>query len=389
MKQAIMIGAGNIGRGFIGALLEKSGYHVTFADVAENLISAINERKGYTVHIQDRECGQWTVTNISGISSAGPELAEAIAGDCELITTAVGLRVLPIVAKPIAAGIQARKKAGSTRILNVVACENAIRGTSQLRDAVYASLSEEEQAYAKEYVGFADCAVDRIVPKASFENPLDVAVEQYTEWDVEKAGWKGERPEIQGLGWVDNLDAYLERKLFTLNSGHAICAYLGALKGYRTIVESIADPAISHLVRQAMYESGAGLIKKFDFDPAAHRAYIERIFARFQNPFLADETRRVAREPIRKLAPTDRLMKPLMTAYGYGLSVDHLIFGAAAALHFSCPEDEQSVELEKAIEADGAGKALEKYAGLKPEDALFTRVLDVYRALSVSKRQAG
>ncbi len=386
MKQAIMIGAGNIGRGFIGALLEKSGYHVTFADVAENLISAINQRKSYTVHIQDKECAQWTVANISGISSANQELVDAIAGDCELITTAVGLRILPIVAKPIAAGIKARRAAGSAQILNVVACENAIRGTSQLRDAVYANLSGADLDYAKEYVGFADCAVDRIVPKASFENPLDVAVEQYTEWDVEKAGWKGERPEIEGLGWVDNLDAYLERKLFTLNSGHAICAYLGALKGYRTIVESIADPAIGALVHQAMWESGEGLIKKFSFDPDAHHAYIERIFARFQNPFLADETTRVAREPIRKLAPTDRLMKPLMTAYGYGLNVDHLIFGAAAALHFNCPEDEQSVELMKAIEAEGVEKTLEKYTGLKPGDALFTRILDVYRALSIAKK---
>ena len=386
MKQAIMIGAGNIGRGFIGALLEKSGYHVVFADVAENPISAINERKSYTVHIQDKECAQWTVTNISGISSANQELVDAIGGGCELITTAVGLRILPIVAKPIAAGIKARRAAGSTQILNVVACENAIRGTSQLRDAVYANLSGEDLDYAKEYVGFADCAVDRIVPKASFENPLDVAVEQYTEWDVEKGGWKGERPEIEGLGWVDNLDAYLERKLFTLNSGHAICAYLGTLKGYKTIVESIADPAIGALVHQAMYESGEGLIRKFDFDPDAHHAYIERIFARFQNPFLADETARVAREPIRKLAPTDRLMKPLMTAYGYGLPVDHLIFGAAAALHFNDPADEQSVELMKAIEAGGVEKALAQYTGLKPEDALFTRVLDVYRALSIAKK---
>lgn len=386
MKQAIMIGAGNIGRGFIGALLEKSGYHVTFADVAENLISAINERGSYTVHIQDKVQDQWTVTNISGISSANQELVDAIAGDCELITTAVGLRILPIVAKPIAAGIKARKAAGSKQILNVVACENAIRGTSQLREAVYANLDGADLDYAKEYVGFADCAVDRIVPKASFENPLDVAVEQYTEWDVEKGGWKGERPEIEGLGWVDNLDAYLERKLFTLNSGHAICAYLGTLKGYKTIVESIADPAIGALVHQAMWESGEGLIKKFGFDPDAHHAYIERIFARFQNPFLADETQRVAREPIRKLAPSDRLMKPLMTAYGYGLPVDHLIFGAAAALHFNCPEDEQSVELMKAIEADGVEKALEKYTGLKPEDALFTRILDVYRALTVAKK---
>ena len=386
MKQAIMIGAGNIGRGFIGALLEKSGYHVTFADVAENLISAINERGSYTVHIQDRECAEWTVSGISGISSANQELVDAIAGGCELITTAVGLRILPIVAKPIAAGIQARKAAGSTQILNVVACENAIRGTSQLRDAVYSNLSEEELAYAKEYVGFADCAVDRIVPKASFENPLDVAVEQYTEWDVEKGGWKGQRPEIEGLGWVDDLDAYLERKLFTLNSGHAICAYLGALRGHKTIVESIADPAIGPLVHQAMWESGEGLIQKFGFDPEAHHAYIERIFARFQNPFLEDETARVAREPIRKLAPTDRLMKPLMTAYGYGLPVDHLIFGAAAALHFNCPEDEQSVELQKAIQDGGVERALEKYTGLKPGDALFTRILDVYRALSIAKQ---
>ena len=386
MKQAIMIGAGNIGRGFIGALLEKSGYHVTFADVADNLISAINQRRSYTVHIQDRECSDLTVTNISGISSANQELVDAIAGDCELITTAVGLRILPIVAKPIAAGIKARKAAGSTQILNVVACENAIRGTSQLRDAVCAQLNEEELAYVKEYVGFADCAVDRIVPKASFDNPLDVAVEQYTEWDVEKAGWKGERPDIQGLGWVDNLDAYLERKLFTLNSGHAICAYLGALKGCKTIVESIADPAIGPLVHQAMYESGEGLIQKFGFDPEAHHAYIERIFARFQNPFLEDETARVAREPIRKLAPTDRLMKPLMTAYSYGLPVDHLIFGAAAALHFNCPEDEQSVELMNTIQTQGVEKALEQYTSLKAGEPLFGRILDVYRALAVARK---
>ena len=381
MKKAIMIGAGNIGRGFIGALLEKSGWHVVFADVVESLISEINTRKSYTVHVQDRECSQQTVTNISGISSANQELVDAIGGDCELITTAVGLRILPIVAKPIAAGIRARKAAGSTQLLNVIACENAVRGTSQLKDAVYANLSEDEQAYANEHVGFADCAVDRIVPKASFENPLDVAVEQYTEWDVEKGGWKGPLPEIDGLSFVDDLSAYIERKLFTLNSGHAICAYLGTLKGYKTIVESIADPAIGNIVYKAMQESGEGLIRKHGFDPEAHHAYIVRIFARFQNPYLEDETARVAREPLRKLAPTDRLIKPLVTAYGYGLNVDHLVYGAAAALLFDCLEDPQSVELQETIGREGVEKTLEVYTGLKPEDDLFGKILEVYHNL--------
>ena len=78
MKQAIMIGAGNIGRGFIGAILSRSGYHVTFADVNMTLIDAINAEGRYTVHIQDRNPAAFTITNIDGISSAGPELAFAI-----------------------------------------------------------------------------------------------------------------------------------------------------------------------------------------------------------------------------------------------------------------------------------------------------------------------
>lgn len=104
------------------------------------------------------------------------------------------------------------------------------------------------------------------------------------------------------------------------------------------------------------------LIKKFGFDPDAHHAHIDRIFARFQNPFLEDETARVAREPIRKLAPTDRLIKPFMTAYSYNLPVNHLVFGAAAALHFDCPEDEQSVEMIQKIRTEGLEKALEAYS---------------------------
>ena len=78
MKQAIMIGAGNIGRGFIGAILSRSGYHVTFADVNMTLIDAINAEGRYTVHIQDRNPAAFTITNIDGISSAGPELASAL-----------------------------------------------------------------------------------------------------------------------------------------------------------------------------------------------------------------------------------------------------------------------------------------------------------------------
>ena len=385
MKQAIQIGAGNIGRGFIGALLSQAGWHVTFADVVEPIIEALNRDRAYTVHILDKEPGEIAISNVDGVISTAPEFTRRVA-QCDLITTAVGPNVLPVIAKSIAAGIQARKAAGNTAPMNVVCCENGLRTTTRLKNEVVKHLDQEEIAFLEASIGFADCAVDRICPKPSFENILDAAVERYCEWDVESAAWKGEKPDIPGLTFADNLMAYLERKLFTLNSGHAICAYLGYLKGYQTIKDSIADPAIGEIVHAAISESGEGLIKEFGFDPEIHHAYVEKIFARYQNPFLEDEVLRVGREPIRKLEAGDRLIKPLTTTASYGLPVDHLIFGAAAALRFDCPEDPQSVELQAKVKAEGPAAALEAYSGLKSENPLFGRILDVYNALAVAKK---
>ncbi len=382
MKQAIQIGAGNIGRGFIGALLAQAGWHVTFADVVEPIIEALNKDHRYTVHILDREPGELMIENVSGVISTSPEFARQVA-QCDLITTAVGPNVLPIIAKSIAGGIQARIQAGNTQPMNVVCCENGLRTTTRLKNEVIKHLNEEEAAFLEANIGFADCAVDRICPKPNFENILDAAVERYCEWDVERAAWKGEQIEIPGMTYAADLMANLERKLFTLNSGHAICAYLGSLKGCKTILESIQDPAVGKIVHAAIRESGEGLIKEFGFDPDVHHAYVEKIFARYQNPFLEDEVLRVGREPIRKLEAGDRLIKPLTTAAAYGLPVDHLLFGAAAALRFDCPDDKQSVELLDKIKREGAAAALEAYSGLKPENPLFGRILDIYRALAV------
>ena len=379
MKKAVQFGAGNIGRGFIGALLSQSGYHVVFADVVDKIIDKINEDKTYTVHVMDVECEDQKIENISGVNSTKPEAVDEIAS-ADLVTTAVGLVILPRIAPTIAAAIEKRMADGNKEPMNIIACENAIRGTSQLKKAVYENLSEEGKAFADEYVGFPDCAVDRIVPPVKSENFIDVVVEEYYEWDVERASFKGEIPEIKGMTLVDDLMAYIERKLFTLNTGHCITAYLGNYKGFKTIDESIADEEIFKTVKKAMQQSGMALVNKYGFDKDAHFKYIDKILNRFKNPYLVDDTARVGREPLRKLSATDRLTKPTMTALEYGLPVDALLAGMAAALKYDNAEDPQSVELQDKIKANGVKAALKEVSGITDEKILED-VVAIYEAM--------
>lgn len=369
MKKAIQFGAGNIGRGFIGGLLANSGYHVVFADVNEAVLNGINNDKQYKIFVKDVECFEQTINNISAVSSISEDIIKEIE-EAEIITTAVGPLVLKRIAPTVAKGIQAKKNAGNKNYLNIIACENAVGATAILKEEVLKCLNEEEIAYLEEYVGFPNCSVDRIVPPCTNENPLDVTVENFYEWNVEKAKIKGEIPQIEGMNLVGDLIAYVERKLFTLNTGHAITAYLGTLKGYKTIDESIKDEEIATVVKAAMQESGQGLVKKHGLDLEAHYKYIDKILNRFKNPYLNDDVKRVGREPLRKLSAKDRLVNPLMTAKSYGVSVDNLITGVGAALHYNNEEDAQSVELQQTIKDLGVREAVKKISLIEDEDLL-------------------
>lgn len=378
--KAIQFGAGNIGRGFIGAVLSQAGYKLVFADVVEELLNQINTRHEYTVHVSDHNSYDLPVKGVSAVNSGSPEAVQEIV-DADIITTAVGLRILKFVAPTVAKGIAARKAAGVEKPLNIIACENGLRATSQLRDLVMAQLEPDVIAWAASHVGFPDAAVDRIVPPVRCEIPLDVAVEEYFEWDVERSSFVGPVPEIEGMTPVDNLLAYVERKLFTLNTGHATAAYLGKLKGISTIGECVADPDILANVKAAMQQSGEGLVRKFGFDHDAHFAYIEKILRRFSNPYLRDECDRVGREPLRKLSPNDRIILPLLTAKGFGLPYDKLVLAAGAALHFDNPQDPQSVEMLASIKDEGLEATISKYTGIAAGDPLVAEIAAAYNKL--------
>ncbi|EGQ8260434.1 mannitol-1-phosphate 5-dehydrogenase [Vibrio parahaemolyticus] len=382
MKNAVHFGAGNIGRGFIGKLLADAEVEVTFADVDVPLVDQLSHKQEYRVKVVGTECQIDTVTHVTAVNSASEDVIDRIV-KTDLVTTAVGPNVLDIIAKTIAKGIAKRFEAGNDAPLNIIACENMVRGTTHLKGEVYKHLDKSLHAKADELVGFVDSAVDRIVPPAEAANddPLEVTVESFSEWIVDEQQFKGDIPNIAGMEKTNNLMAFVERKLFTLNTGHCITAYLGCLKGHRTIREAIEDPNIHAEVKQAMQESGEVLIRRYGFDRDMHNAYIEKILGRFANPYLVDEVDRVGRQPIRKLGANDRLVKPLLGTIEYGTENQTLLKGIAAALKYTNDTDPQAVELQTSLKAVGVKKTLATYTGLAEDSVEVAQIEVIYHQL--------
>ncbi|HEX8928187.1 MAG TPA: mannitol-1-phosphate 5-dehydrogenase, partial [Actinomycetota bacterium] len=291
------------------------------------------------------------------------------------VTTAVGPTVLRFVAPQVAAGL--RERPAGARPLAVMACENAINATDALAEHIRASVPAAGWPAVAAKAVFANTAVDRIVPAQSPDAGLDVAVETYFEWAIERPPFGGEEPQIPDATWVDDLAPYIERKLFTVNTGHASTAYHGFVRGIRKLSDALADEVVRTAVEGVLAETKQLLVAKHEFSAEAQQAYVDKILQRFANPHLPDTVDRVGRQPLRKLSRTERLIGPAAELADRGVRPRHLLATVEAALSFDVPEDPESVELQELLKTLPAPAATERITGLQPADPLYADVLAV------------
>ncbi|KTS14144.1 mannitol-1-phosphate 5-dehydrogenase [Microbacterium testaceum] len=375
--KAVHFGAGNIGRGFVGLLLHEGGYDLVFSDVSAALVSAINDASSYTVHEVGEGGVDKEVTNFRAIDSSVD--AEALVDEiatADVVTTAVGPTILKFVAPHIVAGLALRDPALAP--LQVMACENAIGATDQLREHMVELAGESWDALASRAV-FANTAVDRIVP-AQAQGGVDVTVEPFYEWAIERPPFGDTPPHIPGAHFVDDLEPYIERKLFTVNTGHATTAYFGAQAGIDRISDALADPTIAAKVEAALEETSALLVEKHELDADVQGEYRATILRRFRNAALPDTVWRVGRQPLRKLSRHERFVGPAAEAVERGLPVDALVAAMAAALEFQDAEDVQAVDLQRMLRDLDAEAFTSEVTGLEPSHPLFARVVEIVAA---------
>ncbi|MDO5053033.1 MAG: mannitol-1-phosphate 5-dehydrogenase, partial [Pseudoclavibacter sp.] len=367
MKKAVHFGAGNIGRGFVGLVLHQAGYELVFADVNAELIAALQAADAYEVAEVGAHARRHRVDRFRALDSRAQEaqLVEEIA-TAELASCAVGPNVLPFIAPLLREGLRARS-ADAPKLV-VMACENAIGASDTLAGHVL-----ERAPELAERAVFANTAVDRIVP-AQHLGGVDVEVEDFYEWSIDRRPFDGREPSIPGAHFVDDLTPYIERKLFTVNTGHATLAYHGFRAGARTLAEALADPAIRAELERVLAETGALLIDKFSFAPEEHAAYAARTVERFENPQLPDTPARVGRQPLRKLSRQERFIRPAAEAAERGLAHEGLLAAIGACLRFDDPQDPQAAELRRRLRSTEAARLTAEVTGLEREHPLFEEV---------------
>jgi len=371
------------GRGFVACFLHQSGYEVIFADVNGSLIDQLNAQPSYKViEVGTEGTAESAITGYRALNSKTQEaeLIQEIA-TADVVTCSVGPNILKFIAPVIAKGIDQRPK--ELAPMAVIACENAIGAT----DTLAAHIKEPQNTPAErvedisDRARFANSAIDRIVPAQDPDAGLDVKLEKFYEWVVESTPFKDySPPSIEGIHWVEDLKPYIERKLYTVNTGHATAAYHGYNRRKSTVYDALQDRWIRNEVKKALSNTSNLITEKFGIDKKEQQEYVDNIVERISNPHLEDAVERVGRAPMRKLSRKERFIGPAAELAEHGQDCSALLDAAEMAFRFQNVEgDEESDELAKIMRDKSPDDVVQEVCGLQPNEKLYPRVVDIVK----------
>lgn len=382
MKKAVIYGAGNIGRGFIGQLLTMSDYEVAFLDINKEVIGKLSEDRQYPITIVSNDGNrEIIVKNVYGIDSSVEENAIKAIFEADIMSTSLGVNVLRFVAKTLAKAIEMRIEANRPP-LNILLCENLIDANIYLKNEIFKYLKDETKEVFDKHVGLVEASIGRMVPvlpKKEGDNILRVAVEEFDVLHLDKDGFVGELPEIYNTRLCTPFNLYIQRKLFIHNMCHSVTAYLGA-REYEYIWEAIENTDIKYIVEQLGVTSARAIALENGGDALELIDFLNKLLYRFYNKELKDTIARVGKDPIRKLKSIDRITGAYLLAKKHGLDTTFNLIAFAAALIFNKEGDDASKAVSSDYKTLGAKETLKKYTEVEFSDS-DCAIIDKYASL--------
>ncbi len=340
MPTFVQFGAGNIGRSFVAQLFSAAGYDVVFIDVVDDLVALLNARGTYRVMIKDEQPQEIWVRNVRAINGKDVEAVAEVLAEADNAATSVGPNALPYLYPAIALGLQRRYARHGLRPLDIILAENLRNAASIVRTGLSQQLPADFPLDAM--TGLVETSIGKMVPIMTeaqrAEDPLWVFAEAYNHLILDGTAFKNPIPAVPELDPKRNMAAYVDRKLFIHNLGHAAVAYGGYLHdpSLSYIWQATAIPTVRDAAYAAMWESARALIAAYpdEFTEANQHAHIEDLLRRFTNQALGDTIFRVGRDLLRKLSREDRIIGAMLFDQAHGVDFSATAHIAAAALEF-------------------------------------------------------
>jgi mannitol-1-phosphate 5-dehydrogenase len=389
----LQFGAGNIGRGFMGQLFREAGCEVVFVESDANLVRLLNERGSYPLRLLDayrKETVEEIIEGIRAIPAQDREAVVSAFGEAHWVGTAVGINNYPAIAPLLAEGIRWRKEKAAFPC-DIYLCENDLAAHTKMREALTPYLDDTLQAWMEENIGFVRVSVARMVPGKGkvAGDPLLLVADAYREFSYDEKARRAPLPSLSSMRAVHHFGAEFERKIYIYNLGHAVLAYLGYLRRYRYVHEGFDDEWISRVFDGALRETTEALFRKYPgvFHQEEHAHVLEDVRIRFGNPLLQDPIYRVARDPLRKLGPSDRLAGSALLCVQEGVFPENIATACAAALLYDFPEDAGAGALQEFIRVKGVEATLSEITSIEPQSPLGRRIIEEYYRLKALREE--
>ena len=352
MKKILLIyGAGAIGRGYIPWVFPPHLYAYYYVETNAALCNLLNAKKKFTT--MQTKGGQYHSQEVPISHCYLLNEEKTIIKKADAIITAVGPRNIISIVESLKHTAQP-----------IICCEN----DSSVPDFIASVTGNANAVFAIPDVITSNTAPPSFLKK----DPLSIVTEEgicYIDRKVRHL--KGN---ARYVGTAE-LEKQWKAKLYLHNTPHCIAAYLGAILLKRYLHEIMVNKRAHSIINGAMHEMKEMLIKKFRIDKNFVNWYAKKELRRFRDPLLYDPISRIAREPFRKLAPSERLIGAAQLCLSCGVIPKHIMTGIIAACHYSNPKDSDA-NIAYLVNSLTPRDFLKILMQLKPGEALYELLIE-------------
>ena len=343
-KKALIFGAGAIGRGFLGPLLSKLNFKLSFVDKNLDLVKKLKLRTSYKTAVTNHK--KYEIINVP-IDKSYSLNENFDISSYDIVFCCVGPKQCYEIAKKF------------ENAKTVISCENDITSVNGLK-----KLSKNKNIF----FGIPDVITSNTASKELLKEDELITVSEKGFLILEKGNYSFPK-EVTQVSFK-NLEIHWKCKLFIHNAPHAILSYLGAMKKYTYIHEAMADKDIQKVVLGSINEITDGVIRAGYVPKIFAKKYKKKEIERFKNKLLFDPINRVAREPLRKLSKNNRIILALRVAQFNKKLPRFTAMGVKAALNYIDKDDPESIYLQNIRKSLTDIEILKKFSGIEESDPL-------------------